>query len=231
MTTAKTLHTVSVDWQDVLDGSFPEPPVRIAYRDAVAEVAANAKAALPDCTGRIDKAVQIVLAGDVELLDDGRAKVASQSNGTTKYFVVNGACECPDFPRAPSGMCKHRIAYGIAKRAHTLGQHKLAVMLGETSAATPAPTPAPQALPEAPASCNVYVEVAGRKVQVTLRDSDEARLLSRLTALLTRFPLEQEAAEPPEGWCGIHNVQMKHHTNAKGSWWSHKTADGWCHGT
>jgi hypothetical protein len=53
--------------------------------------------------------VAIVLAGDVELLPEGKAKVASQSNGTTKYFVVNGACECPDFSKAPQGMCKHRV--------------------------------------------------------------------------------------------------------------------------
>lgn len=78
----------------------------------------------------------------------------------------------------------------------------------------------------------MYVEVQGRKVQVTLRDQDETRLLVRLNALLARFPSTENEAEeePPEGWCGIHNVQMKHHTNDKGSWWSHKTADGWCHG-
>jgi len=66
---------------------------------------------------------------------------------------------------------------------------------------------------------------------VTLRDSDEGRLLSRLEALLTRFPAEDEPTqEPPEGWCGKHAVQMKLNHNAKGSWWSHKTAEGWCHG-
>jgi hypothetical protein len=57
-------------------------------------------------------------------------------------------------------------------------------------------------LPEAPASCNVYVTVAGRKVQMTLRDRDEQRLLARLEQLLQRFPAEDEAEqEPPEGWC------------------------------
>ena len=53
----------------------------------------------------------------------------------------------------------------------------------------------PAVLPEAPASGNVYVELAGRKVQITLRDQDETRLLARLEALLTRFPsLEAPAA-------------------------------------
>ena len=90
------------------------------------------------------------------------------------------------------------------------------------------------ALPEAPASANVHVTLAGRKVQVTLRDSDEQRLLARLEALLKRFPAEDEPASEqaqPEGWCRTHGVQMTQHHNAKGSWWSHKLADGtWCRG-
>jgi hypothetical protein len=48
-----------------------------------------------------------VLAGDVELLADGTAKVASQSNGTTAYHVVNGHCDCRDFDKAPHQFCKH----------------------------------------------------------------------------------------------------------------------------
>jgi hypothetical protein len=127
-------------------------------------------------------------------------------------------------------MCKHRIAYGIYKRAKTLASEKVKAL----DAATPQalqPTVTSLALPEAPASCNVYVEISGRKVQVTLRDSDETRLLHRLEALLQRFPSEAEAEpEPPEGWCSKHSVQMTRHSNAKGSWWSHKTAEGWCHG-
>jgi hypothetical protein len=214
-----------------MDGNFPENPARKAWREAVATVADKAKAALPECNGRVEKAVAIVLAGDVELLPDGKAKVASQSNGTTKYFVVNGACECLDYPKAPQGMCKHRIAYGIYKRAKTLASEKVKA-LDTAQSQEPQPTPAPHALPEAPASANVYIELAGRKVQVTLRDSDETRLLNRLETLLQRFPSEAEAEpEPPEGWCSTHSVQMTRHRNAKGSWWSHKTTEGWCHGT
>jgi hypothetical protein len=86
-------------------------------------------------------------------------------------------------------------------------------------------------LPEALTSCNVYVTLAGRKVQVTLRDNDEQRMLARLEQLLQRFPAEAEAEqEQPEGWCSTHGVQMTQHHNKKGSWWSHKTADGWCKG-
>ena len=80
-------------------------------------------------------------------------------------------------------------------------------------------------------SANVHVMLAGRQVQVTLRDSDETRLLARLEALLMQFPAETDSVqEHPEGWCHKHGVQMKRHSNHKDAWWSHKTADGWCRG-
>jgi hypothetical protein len=65
----------------------------------------------------------MVLAGDVELLEDGTARVASQSHGTTKYFIVNGECECKDYPKAPSHWCKHRLCRENGKEEcrNTLG--------------------------------------------------------------------------------------------------------------
>src|SRR5215468_10747060 len=85
-----------ISWDDMLEGKpLPETPARKASRDAVSEIAEKAK-----------------------------AKVASQSNGATQYFVVNGECQCKDFPTAPSGWCKHRIAAGMAKRAYPLAKTK-----------------------------------------------------------------------------------------------------------
>ncbi len=89
---------------------------RSVWRETVAEVAERATQMLPECHGRIEAAVKMILAGDVELLPEGKAKVASQSNGTTEYIVCNGTCECKDFPKAPNGWCKHRISAGILKR-------------------------------------------------------------------------------------------------------------------
>jgi hypothetical protein len=235
---AGSVSKVEVSWDDALAGNFPENPARTAWREAVAAVAEKSKAALPEANGRIESAIKIVLAGDVELLEGGKAKVASQSNGTTVYHVVNGECSCKDFPKAPQGFCRHRVAYGIHKRAMTLAKLRLEAQLdghgtgnGQHTAEAPKATALAAGLPEAPASCNVYATLAGRKVQVTLRDSDETRLLQRLESLQTRFPAEDEAEpEPLEGWCGKHSVQMTQHHNKKGSWWSHKTAEGWCHG-
>src|SRR5215467_5818182 len=81
----------SYDWEsDSWTNHNGDNLARKAYREAVAEIAEKAKQTLPDCVGRVDSAVKIVLNGDVELLPDGTAKVASQSNGSTKYFIVNG---------------------------------------------------------------------------------------------------------------------------------------------
>jgi hypothetical protein len=217
-----------ITWEEASAPGF-ETTTRRAWREAVAEIAERAKQTLPEANGRVDKAVAIVLAGDVELLADGKAKVASQSNGTTEYVVCNGTCGCKDFAKAPSGWCKHRIAAGMQKRAQALVQKTLSA--GTNGHAAPAPTPPPPApLPEAPASVNVHLIIGGRQVQLTLRDSDESRLLARLDVVLQRFPVgDKPADDTPQ--CPRHGVPMKLNTKDGRSWWSHKTTDGWCKGT
>src|SRR5262249_7317680 len=134
-----------ISWDDMWSGKpLPESPARKAYREAVAEIADKAKQTLPDCIGRVDSAVKIVLNNDVELLPDGTAKVASQSNGTTKYFLINGECSCKDYPKAPSNWCKHRIAAGLAKRARTLAKSKLDQLNSAHNGTTQPATDQPQ---------------------------------------------------------------------------------------
>ena len=218
-----------ISWEEASAPGF-EHTTRQAFRAAVDQVALRAKATLPECHGRVDKAVQIVLAGDVELLADGHARVASQCQGTAVYRLVNGTCDCPDFARAPSSWCKHRIAAGIQRRAMQ------AVQVAPTSFTAPVQSAAAETypLPEAPASANCHVMIAGRQVQVTLRDTDETRLLSRLTTLLAQYPIETPAtlsAPAPEGWCQVHQVQMRRNEKDGRSWWSHQADDGsWCKG-
>src|SRR5713101_4155604 len=144
-------------WEEV---SSPDFGSRAAWRAAVAEIAEKAKATLPDCVGRVDKAVAIVLNHDVELLEDGKAKVASQSNGTVVYHLVNGECSCKDYAKAPSNWCKHRIAAGLYKRATALVQRKLAQHADGASngqaPAAPAPVPAHAEAPGLPESLKPY---------------------------------------------------------------------------
>src|SRR5262245_61984481 len=84
----------SYDWESDTWTHNGDNPARKAWREAIAAIADRAKAKLPECNGRVDSAVKIVLNGDVELLPDGTAKVASQSNGTTAYHIINGHCDC-----------------------------------------------------------------------------------------------------------------------------------------
>jgi hypothetical protein len=223
-------HKVELEWSDITAGHFPTSPARAAWREAVTEVAARAKAALPTANGRIDAAVKMVLAGDVELLPDGTARVASQSNGATSYVVVNGECSCKDYPKAPAQMCKHRLAYGIYKRATRLVAEKL--QSSEVSAhktthqdgpgATIVQQDDSQATPvthtEAPASANAYISINGYRVQLTVRGADEQDVLARLIAVLAQYPISNDNHEPPatpEGWCAKHAVQMTRSKDGK----------------
>ena len=206
------------EWSQVMEPSLPAEttPARAAFREAVATVAMKAKAALPECHGRIDAAIKIVLAGDVAMHPDGTATVGSGSDPQMSH-LVNGSCTCSDYARAPEGRCKHRLGRWIYKKATALAQEEMARMDTPTASwveiarSNPPLTATP--LPEAPASVNVRLMMGGREVQVTLRDHDETRLLERLHALLQRFPLETAAATPTAprvGWCSTHGVQMTH---------------------
>src|SRR5262245_49824336 len=151
-----------ISWDDMLDGKpLPETPARQGWREAVAAIADKAKAKLPECSGRVDSAVKIVLAGDVALQADGTAKVASQSNGSTAYHVVNGHCDCKDFTKAPHQFCKHRLSAAIVRRAQELVKQRLEQLDGVSNGTRQPPAEQPQgqpqgetalALPEAPVS-------------------------------------------------------------------------------
>jgi hypothetical protein len=95
---------------------------RQLWRATVAQVADKATATLPECASRVERAVAVVLAGDVELVQDGSARVASQRQGRTQYVVCNGTCECRDYQdaKAPRMLCQHRLAAAIARRAAEL---------------------------------------------------------------------------------------------------------------
>jgi hypothetical protein len=235
-------------------------PDRQTFRALVADVAARAKARLPEAVnGRIESAVKLVLAYDVTPRADGTVEVGSSSDPIKTYTVVGKACDCQDFAygKAPQGWCQHRLAAAIQQRVQELlppapepeidesvayeswskAQEEVYQGLELSQQRERAATPA---LPEAPASVNVRIQIDGREVQWTLRDTDEGRLAERLTALLARYPQPQAPAQPPasqrqeprEGYCAIHQVQMRWNegTDGRKGWWSHMTADGWCQG-
>jgi hypothetical protein len=164
------------------------------------------------------------------------------------FALLRFSCSCKDHPKAPKHLCKHVLAYHIFTRATALAKQRLEQLDAASNGTTtstpeqldeaPVATPVPETvatpilpLPEAPASVNFHTTIAGRQIQITLRDTDETRLLARLEILLQRFPVVEEPKEPAqqEGWCYKHNVQMKLNHGKRGSWWSHKLPNGqWC---
>ncbi len=220
----------SYNWESDSFTQHSDTPARVTFREAVLQVAEKAKAVLPDNASRIDKAITLTLNGHVEIVN-GHARVMGQVDGKSTYHQVNGSCTCQDFTqgKAPNGFCKHRLAHGLYRRAMEFVQGPEPVVQAQP-AVTAETVQVPVQHTEAPASVNCYVTLAGRQVQVTLRDQDEQRLLQRLETLLQRFPAEEKTqANPPEGWCHKHNIQMKLNHGKRGSWWSHKTHDGqWC---
>jgi hypothetical protein len=203
--------------------------VRQVWREAVADVADRAAHSLPTSNGRIAKAMEMVIAGDVELLDDGRAKVASQSNGKVTYHVVNGSCDYKDFPRAPEGFCKHRLAYGIHKRALALAKERLAA---HDQASAPAPVvdqaPSTPALPEAPVSITLKATLNGHEVLVTLRRTDFASVKAQVEQASQWLSTQSAPADTQV--CAKHGVPMQRYEKDGRTWYSHKTAGGWCKG-
>jgi hypothetical protein len=222
----------SYDWESDTFTHHGDNGARQAWREAVAAIADKAKAKLPECNGRVDKAVAIVLNGDVELLADGKAKIASQSNGATQYVVCNGTCECKDFPKAPSGWCKHRIAAGMQKRATALMQQKLSAGTNSQAEAPAQAQPeAPAApLPEAPVSITLKATLHGQEVLVTLRGVDFASVKAQVEDASQWLQAQRGHTADDAPQCPTHGA-MKPSTKGKGWYCPHKLADGsWCKG-
>ena len=201
---------------------------RQTFREVLAGLAAKTLTKIPALNGRVEKACKLVLGGDVELHTDGTALVNSLTDPTRTYQVSPGLCLCKDFDHAPEHLCCHRLAVGFQRKVQELLPR----------APEPVSQPAP-ALPEAPASVNCHITVAGRQVQLTLRDTDEVRLLARLEEVLQRYPAPASPSfahvgrpTPPPAdaapQCPQHGT-LKASTKGKGWYCPHKNADGtWC---
>lgn len=84
---------------------------------ALRQLAAQATARYAGEKARIDRGLVLALNGHVTVNADGSADVLSGSGAEVAYHVAHGACDCPDFTRAPDGRCKHRYAVCLVKKA------------------------------------------------------------------------------------------------------------------
>jgi hypothetical protein len=203
-------------------------PARAHYRALVADVAARAKAILPQAVnGRVEKAVALVLQGDVEPQDNGTVVVFSATDATRRYVLQGTSCTCADYERgqAPEGWCAHRIAAGIHKRVGELLPPAPVNGLDNVNSTPVAP------LPEAPVSITLKATLHGHEVLVTLRGTDFASVQAQVEQASAWLRSQAPAQGPTaDGWCSIHNMPMKDTTKNGQTWRSHKTADGWCKG-
>ena len=187
-----------------------------------AEVA-TLQAEHPLLKGALDRAFQIVVRGDIFPLPDGRsAHVRSQSDPDTSH-LVNGTCDClaTQYRKEP---CVHRYAFRLYQKA-------VERLMGDPEEERWAPVDlpaAPTVLPEAPASANCHIIIAGRQVQLTLRDSDEARLLRRLQDVLLQYPVPVAPTQGQDDTpsCPTHGFLRK---GKRGWFCPHKLDDDtWC---
>jgi hypothetical protein len=206
------------------------------FHHALEQAELLARQALPTVLHeRLSCAVALVKAGKVLQRDDGHTWDVDSTTTPGLTYSMNGhGCQCEDAHyRASSGRCKHVLATLLAKKAMKL-MHETPEETQEETPRAPHPSAQPvAALPEAPASVNVHLQIAGRQVQLTLRDTDETRLLARLQAVLAQYPLPQtpvQASSQGEGWCSLHAVPMQRNEKEGRTWWSHKTDQGWCKG-
>lgn len=161
-------------------GAPTASPDRQAFRAALAALATKTRARLPGLNGRIEKACKLVLAGDVELRDGGKALVHSLSDPGKTYSLEPGHCPCADFPRAPEYLCCHRLAAGFARKLREL------VPPAPPAQDHPYDPTRETPLPEAPCSLNFRAMIGLYETQITLRDTNEAALLTRMQTLLTQ---------------------------------------------
>jgi hypothetical protein len=92
----------------------PFSPERQVFRETLATLAAKTLTKIPALNGRVEKAVKLALAGDVELHDDGTATVYSSSDPTRRYEIRQGTCTCRDYEQAPEQLCQHRLSAGVS---------------------------------------------------------------------------------------------------------------------
>jgi hypothetical protein len=204
------------------------------FLQTLAAEVARMQAAHPEREGELARAHALILHGQVlPSADDPHTGQVLSSDAQTTYSV-NGTCDCKAGEHGKP--CKHIQAWKLYQyiAGKVAGQEAPATLVapGEPTA-TPAPTSPAVPLPEAPASVNVHLTISGRQVQLTLRDTDETRLLQRLQTILERYPVivtAPQAQGQDTRWCAIHNTSMRQTTKEGRSWFSHKVDGRWCKG-
>lgn len=212
--------------------SRPRP---FTFADALAQVVRTARAQLPaSLHGRLETALGLVEAHAVELPLDGAPALVHSRTRDGIVHTVAGSCSCEDAHfQAPEGLCAHRLAVGLSRKAGEVLQAALAPTVFQLDLDRPLPAPAP-AVGEYPVSATVKGLFHGQDVMLTVRGQDVAQVQAQVEAASQWLDAPPQRPQPPppgEGWCAVHQTQMRFNPDkGQGAWWSHKAADGWCKG-
>jgi hypothetical protein len=151
---------IEANWQDIIDGNpLPESPARRIFKKTVESVSDQAKDALPEANGRVERARDLLLAGSVFRNEEDDSFTVRSQNGK-KSYKVNGDCSCADYQRG--NKCQHLISTWIWRKARKIiaeEQETLSEQTVESSQpiiSTPLLTPErPEALAETPGTTNI----------------------------------------------------------------------------
>ena len=113
---------------------------QLLFYEAVVEVGERAKGVLPECHDRIEQAVQLLRAGEVQWLPDGSVQIQGPEQEDAIYSIQD-TCPCPENAQTPRGWCVHRLAGAMAKRASALVQTRLEAL---SAPLPPEPSSAPE---------------------------------------------------------------------------------------
>ena len=91
------------------------PTAHPSWVDTVRMVTARAKTMMPEQTERLEKAMELVLYGQVTPAADGHTATVTSMHDTDTY-TVNGECTCPD-AQYRQVVCKHRLAWRLYQRS------------------------------------------------------------------------------------------------------------------
>lgn len=167
----------------------------IDFPEAVRRTSELAHARLPEVLhGHIQRATALVLQGAVHVEEDGKHALVRSSDGQS-YYHVNGHCTCMGAPHAPEGLCKHRIALMLYRRAGDLMREGL-------HDAPPAPTPRAKEprCPEAEFSCSFTGTIGGVSVILTARGASFEQFSANVQAVraLLDAPTAQTTSAPAQ---------------------------------
>ncbi len=195
------------------------------FRQAVLTCAAEMDS--PEDQGRLQKAIDLVLGGNVALDDDGNATVQS---GNKAYTIdLDDGCSCTD-AQMHTTPCKHALAVNLYVRVQKHLQNGME--LPDQPVVSRA---AGWAVEEAPASCCLKLQLGLIEMMYTMRDCDDDTLFARIRRVLPKL-MEMVGSEAPSSQidaqhCPIHQVPMKRHSKNGESLFSHQAPDGqWCRG-